>query len=156
VLLTQLEIPLHVVIDVLTQARLQTSVTVLNPAPATALTKELLSLCDIAVPNETESAELGGTQVLLGAGVNTVITTLGEQGAEISDDTSTTLIASHKVDAIDTVGAGDAFVGALCAEIARGADIHHASEIASIAGALATTVRGAVPSLPQHAAVMSL
>ena len=75
VLLTQLEIPLPVVIDVLTQARLQTSVTVLNPAPATALTKELLSLCDIAVPNQTESAELGGTQVLLGAGVNTVITT---------------------------------------------------------------------------------
>jgi ribokinase len=156
VLLTQLEIPLHVVIDVLTQARLQTSVTVLNPAPATALTKELLSLCDIAVPNETESAELGGTQVLLGAGVNTVITTLGEQGAEISDDTSTTLIASHKVDAIDTVGAGDAFVGALCAEIAQGADIQRAAQIASIAGALATTVRGAGPSLPQRAAVMSL
>ena len=111
VLLTQLEIPLPVVIDVLTQARLQTSVTVLNPAPATALTKELLSLCDIAVPNETESVELGGTQVLLGAGVNTVITTLGEQGAEISDSISTTLIAPHKVDAIDTVGAGDAFVG---------------------------------------------
>mgnify|MGYP000076288198 FL=1 len=156
VLLTQLEIPLQVVIDVLTQARLQTSVTVLNPAPATVLTKELLSLCDIAVPNETESAELGGTQVLLGAGVNTVITTLGEQGAEISDDTSTTLIASHKVDAIDTVGAGDAFVGALCAEIAQGADIQHAAQIASIAGALATTVRGTVPSLPTRAAVMSL
>jgi ribokinase len=156
VLLTQLEIPLLVVTDVLAQARLQTSVTVLNPAPATSLTKELLSLCDIAVPNETESAELGGTQVLMSGGVATVITTLGEQGAEISDATATTLIASYKVDAIDTVGAGDAFVSALCAEIARGADIRHATEIASIAGALATTVRGAVPSLPQRAAVMSL
>ncbi len=156
VLLTQLEIPLPVVIDVLTQARLQTSVTVLNPAPATVLTKELLSLCDIAVPNETESAELGGTQVLMSGGVATVITTFGEQGAEISDATATTLVAPCKVGAIDTVGAGDAFVGALCAEIARGTDIHHASEIASIAGALATTVRGAVPSLPQRAAVMSL
>ena len=156
VLLAQLEIPLPVVIDVLTQARLQTSVTVLNPAPTTALTKELLSLCDIAIPNETESAELGGTQVLLGAGVTTIISTLGEQGAQISNATSTTPIAPYKVDAIDTVGAGDAFVGALCAEIARGTDIHHASEIASIAGALATTVPGAVPSLPQRAAVMSL
>jgi ribokinase len=108
------------------------------------------------VPNETESAELGGTQLLLGAGVATVITTLGEQGAQISDATSTTLVAPHKVDAIDTVGAGDAFVGALCAEIAQGADIQRAAQIASIAGALATTVRGAVPSLPQRAAVMSL
>ena len=156
VLLTQLEIPLPVVIDALTQARQQNSVTVLNPAPATALTKELLSLCDIAVPNETESAELGGTQVLLGTGVATVITTLGEQGAEISDATSTTLIAPHKVDAIDTVGAGDAFVGALCAELARGKTIEHAARIASIAGALATTIHGAVPSLPTRAAVMSL
>jgi len=156
VLLTQLEIPLPVVIDVLTQARLQTSVTVLNPAPATALTKELLSLCNIAVPNETESAALGGTQVLLDAGVTTVVSTLGEQGAQISNSTSTTPIAPYKVDAIDTVGAGDAFVGALCAEIARGADIQRAAQIASIAGALATTVPGAVPSLPQRAAVMSL
>ena len=60
------------------------------------------------------------------------------------------------VKVINTVGAGDAFVGALCAEIAQGADIQHAAQIASIAGALATTVRGAVPSLPQRAAVMSL
>jgi len=156
VLLTQLEIPLPVVTDVLTQARLQTSVTVLNPAPATLLPKNLLSLCDIAVPNETESAELGGAQVLLGAGVATVITTLGEQGAEISDATSMTPIAPYKVDAIDTVGAGDAFVGALCAELARGETIEHSARIASIAGALATTVHGAVPSLPTRAAVMTL
>lgn len=156
VLLTQLEIPLLVVIDVLTQARRQTSVTVLNPAPATPLTKELLSLCDIAVPNETESAALGGTQVLRDLGATTVITTLGERGAEISDATSMTPIAPYKVDAIDTVGAGDAFVGALCAELARGESIEHAARIASIAGALATTVHGAVPSLPTRAAVMSL
>ena len=156
VLLTQLEIPLPVVTDVLTQARQQNSVTVLNPAPATTLTNELLSLCDITVPNETESAELGGTQVLLDAGVTSVITTLGERGAEISNATSTTPIAPYKVDAIDTVGAGDAFTGALCAEIARGTDIQRAAQIASVAGALATTVRGAVPSLPTQAAVMSL
>lgn len=156
VILAQLEVPRPVVIDALTQARLQNSITVLNPAPATPLSHELLSLCDIAVPNETESAALGGTQVLLGVGVTTVITTLGERGAEISNATSTTPIAPYTVDAIDTVGAGDAFTGALCAEIARGTDIQRAAQIASVAGALATTVRGAVPSLPTQAAVMSL
>jgi len=154
VLLAQLEIPLEIVTQVFSQA--QNAITVLNPAPAAALSPELLSLCDYAVPNETESEALGGTQFLLGSGVNTVITTLGEEGAETSDPTSTTPIAPYRVDAIDTVGAGDAFVGALCAEIARGADIQRAAQIASIAGALATTVRGAVPSLPQRAAVMSL
>jgi ribokinase len=154
VLLAQLEIPLDVVTQVFAKA--PNVITVLNPAPAAPLSAELLTLCDIAVPNETELAELGGTQVLLGAGVTTVITTLGERGAQILDATSTTPISPYTVDAIDTVGAGDAFVGALCAEIARGTDIHHAAQIASVAGALATTVHGAVPSLPQRAAVMSL
>lgn len=154
VILAQLEIPLPAIAQVFAQA--QDAIRVLNPAPATTPSTELLALCDIAVPNETESATLGGTQVLLGAGVTTVITTLGERGAEISNATSTTPIAPYKVDAIDTVGAGDAFTGALCAEIARGTDIQRAAQIASVAGALATTVRGAVPSLPTRAAVMSL
>jgi ribokinase len=154
VLLTQLEIPLDIVTQVFAQA--QNAITVLNPAPAAQLSTELLSLCDVAVPNETESAALGGTQFLLGAGVATIVTTLGERGAEISDDTSTVAVTPYPVNAIDTVGAGDAFVGALCAELARGETIEHAARIASIAGALATTIHGAVPSLPTRAAVMSL
>ncbi len=154
VLLAQLEIPLDVVTQVFTQAH--NAITVLNPAPAAQLSTELLSLCDIAVPNENESAAMGGTKFLLGAGVTTVVTTLGERGAEISDATSTTAVTPYPVNAIDTVGAGDAFVGALCAELARGETIEHAARIASIAGALATTVHGAVPSLPTRAAVMSL
>jgi ribokinase len=81
---------------------------------------------------------------------------LGERGAEISDNTTTVEVAPYPIHAIDTVGAGDAFVGALCAELARGATIEHAARIASVAGALATTVHGAVPSLPTRAAVMSL
>ena len=154
VLLAQLEIPLDVVTRVFAQAH--NAITVLNPAPAAQLSTELLLLCDFAVPNETESGALGGAQFLLGAGVTTVVTTLGERGAEISNATSITPIAPYKVDAIDTVGAGDAFVGALCAELARGETIEHAARIASIAGTLATTVHGAVPSLPTRAAVMSL
>jgi ribokinase len=154
VLLAQLEIPLDIVTQVFAQA--QNAITVLNPAPAAQLSNDLLSLCDIAVPNETESAALGGTQFLLGSGVTTIVTTLGERGAEISDNTSTLAVAPYPVNAIDTVGAGDAFVGALCAELARGKTIEHAARIASIAGALATTIHGAVPSLPTRAAVMSL
>ena len=154
VLLAQLEIPLDIVTQVFAQA--QNAITVLNPAPAAQLSTELLSLCDVVVPNETESAALGGTQFLLGAGVATIVTTLGERGAEISDNTSTVAVTPYPVNAIDTVGAGDAFVGALCAELARGETIEHAARIASVAGALATTIHGAVPSLPTRAAVMSL
>lgn len=153
VLLAQLEIQLDVVTRVFAQAH--NAITILNPAPAAPLSAELLSLCDYAVPNENEAAALGGTQFLLGAGVTTVVTTLGERGAEISDNTTTVEVAPYPIHAIDTVGAGDAFVGALCAEIARGETIEHAARIASVAGALATTVHGAVPSLPTRAAVMS-
>jgi ribokinase len=60
------------------------------------------------------------------------------------------------VDAVDTVAAGDAFCGVLAASLARGASIDDAVRRASAAGALATTVRGALRSLPTRARVDEL
>jgi len=155
VLLMQLEIPLTTVRNALQIARRNGALTVLNPAPFKALDAGVLSLVDVIVPNETESAACGGTQVLLDAGVKTVLTTLGERGAIINTHTSATSIAPHKVVAVDTVGAGDAFIGALSAELARGATISDAAAVGAVAGALATTVHGAVPSLPTQTSVRS-
>jgi len=150
VLLMQLEIPLATVSAALTLARRSGTLTVLNPAPYKSLTEDVLSLVDVIVPNETESAACGGTNALLKAGVATVVTTLGEKGAVINTASSETRIAPHKVVAVDTVGAGDAFIGALSAELARGATISDAASVGAVAGALATTVHGAVPSLPKQ------
>ena len=150
VLLMQLEIPLATVSAALTLARKSGTLTVLNPAPYKSLTEDVLSLVDVIVPNETESAACGGTNALLKAGVATVVTTLGEKGAAINTASSETSIAPHKVVAVDTVGAGDAFIGALSAELARGATISDAASVGAVAGALATTVHGAVPSLPKQ------
>jgi ribokinase len=155
VLLMQLEIPLKTVTAALNAARKGGAVTVLNPAPYRSLTGEILSLVDVIVPNETESAACGGTQALLAAGVGTVVTTLGEKGAVINTASSETSISPHNVVAVDTVGAGDAFIGALSAELARGATISEAAAVGAVAGALATTVRGAVPSLPTQTSVRS-
>ena len=155
VVLMQLEIPLTTVRNALQLARRNGALTVLNPAPFKDLDAGVLSLVDVIVPNETESAACGGTQVLLDAGVKTVLTTLGERGAVINTHTSATSIAPHKVVAVDTVGAGDAFIGALSAELARGATISDAAAVGAVAGALATTVRGAVPSLPTQSSVRS-
>jgi len=148
VLLMQLEIPLATVSAALTAARKSGVVTVLNPAPYGDLTDEILSLVDVIVPNETESAAFGGTQALLLSGVKTVVTTLAEKGAVINTASSQTSVAPYKVVAVDTVGAGDAFIGALSAELSRGATISDAASVGAVAGALATTVHGAVPSLP--------
>ena len=122
---------------------------------AKLLPATLLSLANIVVPNETESVAIGGTKNLLNLGVATVVTTLGADGASIDTASSTIHIEPHKVTPIDTVGAGDAFIGATCAELSRGASIENAARIGAIAGALATTVKGAVPSLPTRQAVLA-
>ena len=155
VVLAQLEVPLETIEVAFSQAKDNGAITVLNPAPARDIPQTLLSLANVLVPNETESAAIGGTQQLLNLGVATVVTTLGADGASIDTSTSTTHIAPHKVTPIDTVGAGDAFIGATCAELSRGASIEDAARMGAIAGALATTVKGAVPSLPTRQAVLA-
>ena len=148
VVLAQLEIPLETVLSVFETARKNGSVTVLNPAPASRLQPEILALTDIIVPNETESEVLGGTSVLFGQGVATVVTTQGAHGATVETPSSTNHVEPFVVTPVDTVGAGDAFIGALCSEIARGRAVLDAAKVAAVGGALATTVHGAVPSLP--------
>jgi ribokinase len=153
VVLLQLEIPLDVVDGVLRAAKAAGSITVLNPAPATDVASETLALVDVLLPNETESAALGGTAVLLGRGVTTIVTTLGERGAVIETASRRREIAPFLVTPIDTVGAGDAFTGALCSQLAMGRSLEDAARIGAVAGALATTTKGAVPSLPTREAV---
>jgi ribokinase len=155
IVLAQLEVPQSVIALAFSQAYRQGSQTVLNPAPSAPLSMELLRATDVIVPNETESVALGGTDVLLEAGVGTIVVTQGEYGAEIISKTELQHIDAFAVTPIDTVGAGDAFIGAMCAELARGASLQEACQTASVAGALATTVRGAVPSLPTRAAVIA-
>lgn len=155
IVLAQLEVPQAVITAAFIRARLQGSKTVLNPAPAAQLSPELLDATDLIVPNETEALAVGGVEALLNSGVPTVVVTQGEYGADIVTETGTQHIDVFTVTAIDTVGAGDAFIGAMCAELARGESLLDACNTAAVAGALATTVRGAVPSLPTRAAVIA-
>ena len=152
-LLAQLEIPMETVASMLRQARVNGAITVLNPAPAMPLSPSMIADCDIISPNETESRVLGGADTLLGHGAGAVVLTLGADGAQIVTGTSTVHVDPFRVTPVDTVGAGDAFIGAMSAEMARGTPLHDACRVAAIAGALATTVHGAVPSLPTRTAV---
>ena len=155
VVLLQLEIPLSTVVATLQAARTRGTTTVLNPAPARTLDAGLLSLVDVAVPNENEARLLGGRDHLLALGVRNVVTTLGERGAEVADLNGVELVPPHAVQPIDTVGAGDAFTGAMCAMLAGGSDVHESVRVGAVAGALATTKHGAVPSLPTRRDVES-
>lgn len=149
VVLAQLEVPLATVTAAFLAASTGTR-TVLNPAPATPLPSDLLRASNIVIPNEHELHLIGGTEQLLQS-ADTVITTLGELGAEIATTgASPSRVPSLAVEVIDTTGAGDAFCGNFAARLSAGDDQLSAARFAAAAGALATTVAGAVPSLPHH------
>ncbi len=82
--------------------------------------------------------------------------TLGGRGSVYVDGDRRLDVEPFAVQAVDATAAGDAFCGALAASIARGDDIEAALRRASAAGALATTVAGASPSLPRADAVDAL
>jgi ribokinase len=155
VVLAQLEIPLDTVMDAFRLGRASGATTVLNPAPAADLPDELLGLTDIVVPNEHEVTLLGGPEALLGRGPASVIVTLGGEGARWYSSTGSVAIPPLPVEPIDTTGAGDAFCGSLCARLAAGDPIDVALIWAAAAGALATTVAGAVPSLPRATSIVA-
>jgi ribokinase len=153
VVLAQLEVPLETVTAAFTEARATGATTVLNPAPAAPLPHDLLLLCDVIVPNQHEAELLGGPDALLAAGCGAVIVTLGGDGVDIHTADGVTHVDTPSVDVVDTTGAGDAFCGALSARLAAGAELTDAVRWAAVAGAIATTVRGAVPSQPRAAQI---
>ncbi len=156
VVLAQLEVPISTVTESFRAARNVGATTILNPAPAAELDKSVLALCDIVVPNEHEVELLGGVKALHESGVQTIIVTRGAQGIDLHHGGKQTSIPSFAVDPVDTTGAGDAFCGNLASSLASGMTINDACERALAAGALATTVHGAVPSLPFQADIEAL
>lgn len=157
VILAQLEVAAETVVAAFREARARGAITILNPAPAAAASEELLSLCDFAIPNESEAAELGGVEAMHRAGTGTVIVTLGPRGASVNGPKQPEVrIDTPDVDVVDTTAAGDAFCGAFAAAISRGAAAPDATLFGTAAGALATTRPGAVPSLPTRVQIDAL
>ncbi|MEP1123310.1 MAG: ribokinase [Ilumatobacter sp.] len=155
VVLAQLETTVAGVVGAFARARHDGSTTMLNPAPAVALTDALLDLCDVLVPNEHEVDLLGGRD-RVASRVEHLVITLGSRGADHVHADTTLHIDPFDVVPVDTTGAGDAFCGALASRIAAGDDMATALRYASAAGALATTRAGAVPSQPRFDEVRRL
>lgn len=154
VVLAQLEVPLDCVKTGFEHGRKNSTINVLNAAPARELAADVLALVDVLVVNEHELALVTGTQdreaALIGARahVRWVALTLGSLGARLVGPETDVAVAAHKVQVVDTTGAGDAFCGAFCAALAAGQTMEQSLFEANAAGALATTRAGAQPSLP--------
>lgn len=149
VVLAQLEVPVATVTAALSAARTAGATTILNPAPAQALSADLISLCDVIIPNEHEVEILGGVDQLFALGAKAVVVTLGSRGAELcTPDGTRTLVPAFPVSPVDTTAAGDAFCGAFAAALSRGTSLLDALRFAAAGAGLTTTRAGAVPSIP--------
>jgi ribokinase len=146
----QLEIPLETVYYTLRWGCEHGIRTILNPAPGQRLELERLSDADYVVPNETEAEALSGLTVtnlhqaracavhLLRNGLRRVIVTMGANGALLASDESLEHIQPYRVEAVDTTGAGDAFIGSFAYFLARGHGETEAIERANVYAALST------------------
>lgn len=159
VVVLQQEVPAQ---TVLAAAQAATGIVQLDPAPARPVDDELLNLVGLLVPNAIELAQLvpgGGTleeraerlRTRLGGPPGAVVVTLGAEGALIADSRGPRRIAAPRVTVRDTTAAGDAFRGALATGLAEGTSLDRAVGLAVRAGAAATSVLGAQPSLPRRA-----
>ncbi|AJJ58702.1 ribokinase [Yersinia pseudotuberculosis] len=166
-LLMQLESPLDTVIAAAKLAKQHQTQVILNPAPARKLPDELLTLVDMITPNETEAERLTGihieqdddaakaAQILHDKGITTVIITLGSRGVWLSEQGKGKLVAGFKVNAVDTIAAGDTFNGALLTALLEGQSMDVAVRFAHAAAAIAVTRPGAQPSIPWRAEIDS-
>jgi ribokinase len=168
VVLTQLEIPVAAVIRLSGVCRELGLPLLLDPAPAVALPESIWAGVTIVKPNETEAEVLTGIAVtdrrsgeracawFRDRGVETVVITRAGRGVLVSHGGTVQELPALPVVPVDTTAAGDAFAGALAASLAGGATLDTAVRRGLAAGALATTVRGASPSLPTAAQVDKL
>jgi ribokinase len=168
VLVAQMEVPPEVVLRAVEVAARRGTRALVNLAPPTEVPRALLEKLDPLVVNEHEAAFLLGDRVggvdgafsaaseLLTLGPKSVVITVGKDGAVFSDGESTRHLSSPKVQAVDTTGAGDAFVGALAARLARDATLEDAVAYAVRAGAAAVTKEGAQRALPTPETIEAL
>ncbi|HCN44276.1 MAG TPA: ribokinase [Pseudomonas sp.] len=164
VIVCQMEIPSQTVAYVLERGRALGKTVILNPAPATGpLPMEWLANIDYLIPNESEAAALTGLPVddlasaevvarqLRSLGVARVIVTLGAGGALLVGAEGSEHFTAPAVRALDATAAGDTFVGAFAAALARGRSEREAIGFGQRAAAISVTRSGAQPSIPRLA-----
>lgn len=167
--IAELETPLSATLTAFQLAHQADVRTILNPAPARQdLSAELLALTDLIVPNETESASLTGIQITDQAsmqasaaffhrlGIAAVVITLGAAGCYYSYADQQGIIPGLSVPVVDTTAAGDTFIGALAAKLTPDfSNLVAALQYATQASALTVQQLGALPSIPEQAAVLA-
>lgn len=160
-IILQLEIPLETVYHAISFGKKNRIPVLLNPAPATkSLDINKVCECDFFVPNETELAILTGMPTetredvehaaasLIARGLKNVIVTLGGRGALWMTEKEKKYVEAYRVNAVDTSGAGDAFIGCFASTYVQDSDVLAAMQKASAFAALSVTRKGTQMSYP--------
>lgn len=156
-LIIQLETPIDVVDYVLKIAKNKGIITILNPAPYHELPDSIFENIDYFIPNEhelegyTNASKMllrDKANLLLDKGCKNVLVTLGENGSILVNKNDFIRVNAIKVAAIDTVGAGDSYIGAFVTALANKKSIKEAMEFATRCSAITVTRKGASSSLP--------
>ena len=161
-ILLQHEIPLSTVHHIIERAYAEGIRVMLNPAPIYSIPRSTLAKVDTLILNEVEASALTGLKVtdpatarivaatLANLGVNTVIITLGSNGATLHNSHYELFQPAFKVEVVDTTAAGDTFTGGYAASILSGKQPPEALMYAAAASALAVTRLGAQTSIPSR------
>ena len=132
----------------------------LNPAPYSEISPEILCRTDIISPNEHEAAEMTGIRItdmataetaaraVMEKGPRSVLITLGEKGAVFFGPEGVIRCGCVETEAVDPTAAGDSFVGSFCTAYAAGMDVREAMVFASHAASITVSGYGAQPSIP--------
>ncbi len=160
ILLVQLEIPTESVLAAIDVAKSAGVPVILDPAPMPATISDCLFSVNVVCPNQSETQTMVGKPIvsiddarasvpaLHRRGARSVIITLGDQGAVVSDGESIEWIEPISITKVDSTAAGDAFAGALAVRMAEGADLFESARFACAAGAIAATRVGAQVAMP--------
>jgi len=168
--MASLEVPIPVMQHGLEVAKRNQVPTILNPAPAAILPDKVYRLSDYFTPNETEATILAGipvetledaekaAEIFLKRGVDTVVITLGENGAYVRNSEINQHVPAFEMGAsvLDTTGAGDAFNGGLAYALANGISLIEAVRFGSATAAISVTRLGTAPSMPLNSEIQDL
>jgi len=140
---------------IIKEAHQRGKIVVYNPAPFRNVDGSIFAYLDYFTPNKGELANyaktsdpLEGAKQLLAKGVKNVLVTLGTDGSMLVNKDGVIKVPAHKVKAVDTVAAGDTYVGYLVASLASGLSIQEAMEKASLASSITVSRKGSVISIP--------
>jgi ribokinase len=159
----QFEIPLRTVYHTLKFAKANGIRSIVNPAPAQPVDFQEVGTADYFIPNESEAETITGipvqsiddgkkcTEFLLRQGMRRVVITLGERGSLVAGPDGMQLVPAFKVQAVDTTGAGDAFIGSFAVFLGEGLPEKEALTRANLYAALSTTKVGTQKSFCSRA-----